>query len=96
MPKSCGSVTGTLAWVFKPLYIVKALALSQPNWSFCLLFILHCFIYPFLIYIFVIFVAVYSLEEYCIKALRRIVSPQNINKLPLPPLILRRISQSDR
>ncbi|XP_029213821.1 von Hippel-Lindau disease tumor suppressor-like [Acropora millepora] len=39
---------------------------------------------------------VYSLEEYCIKALRRIVSPQNINKLPLPPLILRRISQSDR
>jgi len=37
---------------------------------------------------------VYRLEEYCVMTLRNIVLPQNIDKLPLPRLILEKISQT--
>ncbi|CAH3167272.1 unnamed protein product [Porites lobata] len=35
-----------------------------------------------------------KLEEYCVKTLKNIVSPQDIHKLPLPPLILEKISRT--
>ena len=38
--------------------------------------------------------AVYRLEEYCIKFLRKIVLSQHINTLPLPQPILDEISQT--
>ncbi|CAH3167270.1 unnamed protein product [Porites lobata] len=33
-----------------------------------------------------------KLEEYCVKTVKNIVSPQDIRKLPLPPLIIKKIS----
>ena len=38
--------------------------------------------------------AVYRLEEYCVKLLRKIVLSQHINRLPLPQPILDEISQT--
>ena len=38
--------------------------------------------------------AVYRLEEYCIKFVRKIVLSQHINRLPLPQPILDEISQT--
>ena len=44
----------------------------------------------FLNFYFVLIVC--KLEEYCVKTVKNIVSPQDIRKLPLPPLIIKKIS----
>ena len=43
---------------------------------------------------FCFFLIVCKLEEYCVKTVKNIVSPQDIRKLPLPPLILKKISET--